>query len=142
MPQASVYRSRLCTHDQPRSPVDHSGDSHGCVAGFSRPGSRLCQTGQHQWSSFNVNALGNSSDLITSHESWLELGDTHANRLTACCHLFEEVLDQHQLDEIRHGMKKGLPTGHKSFKRQIEEALSIKLSNGLGGRPKKISKAI
>ena len=97
---------------------------------------------KYRWSSFNINALGNSSDLITPHESWLELGDTHANRLTAYCHLFEEVLDQHQLNEIRHGMKKGLPTGDNSFKRQIEEALSIKLSNGLRGRPKKITKAI
>ena len=84
--------------------------------------------GQHRWSSFNVNALGNSSDLITPHESWLELGDTHANQLTAYCHLFDEVLDQHQLDEIRHGMNKGLPTGNSSFERQIEEALSIKLN--------------
>jgi hypothetical protein len=30
--------------------------------------------------------------------------------------LFEESLEQNQIDEIRYGLQKGLPTGNNSFK--------------------------
>jgi putative transposase len=92
---------------------------------------------EYRWSSFSVNALGESSDLLTPHESWRALGDGHTDRLIAYQHLIEVALEQRQIDEIRHGVQKGLPTGSDRFKRQIEEALSIKLSDGKRGRPKK-----
>jgi len=97
---------------------------------------------EYRWSSFNVNALGEPSNLIMPHESWLALGDTHANCLTAYQRLFEEALEQRQIEVIRYGVQKGLPTGTDSFKKQIEEALSIKLSEGKIGRPKKLKESI
>jgi len=97
---------------------------------------------EYQWTSFNVNALGQLSDLVTPHESWLALGDVHANRLVAYQHLFKNALERHQIDAIRYGVQKGLPTGNDKFKHQIEEALSIKLSDGKRGRPKKAMRAI
>ena len=92
---------------------------------------------EYPWSSFNVNAFGESSDLLIPHESWLALGDEHTNRLVAYRGLFKEALEQHQIDEIRYGVQKGLPAGNNRFKRQIEETLSIKLGDGKRGRPKK-----
>jgi putative transposase len=92
---------------------------------------------EYRWSSFNVNALGESSDLLTPHKSWRALGDGHTDRLIAYQHVIEVALEQPQIDEIRHGVQKGLPTGSDRFKQQIEEALSIKLSDGKRGRPKK-----
>ncbi len=92
---------------------------------------------EYRWSSFNVNTFGESTNLLTPHECWLALGNNDTSRLLAYQHLFEEALEQHQIAEIRYGLRKGLPTGHKRFKRQIEEALSIKLSDGKRGRPKK-----
>jgi putative transposase len=91
----------------------------------------------YRWSSFNANALGRSSYLITPHESWLALGSNKKNRLLNYQRLFDKPLEQAQMDEIRHGLQKGLPAGDARFKRQIETALSIKLGNGSRGRPKK-----
>jgi len=93
----------------------------------------------YRWSSFNANAFGESSCLITPHESWTALGGNNKTRLLNYQNLFEKPLEQQQLSEIRYGLKKGLPTGSNRFKRQVEEALSIKLSDGRRGRPKTLS---
>ena len=96
---------------------------------------------EYPWSSFKSNALGKPSSLLTPHESWLTLGGDGKSRLLNYQRLFEEVLEPSQIDEIRYGLRKGLPTGNSRFKRQIEEALSIKLGTGKRGRPKKINGA-
>ena len=51
--------------------------------------------------------------------------------------LFEQALDQQSIEDIRYGVRKGLPTGSVKFKQQIEAALSIKLGDGKRGRPAK-----
>ncbi len=93
---------------------------------------------EYPWSSFKSNALGKPSNLLTPHESWLTLGSDSKSRLLNYQRLFEEALEQSQIDKIRYGLRKGLPTGNNRFKRQVEEALSIKLGTGKRGRPKKI----
>jgi len=93
---------------------------------------------RYQWSSFNFNASGEASDLLVPHDCWLALGNDNMSRLCTYKGLFEEALEQKQLEAIRYGVKKGLPTGNDKFKQQIEEALSIKLGNGKRGRPKNI----
>ena len=92
---------------------------------------------EYRWSSFNANAHGGLSGLLTPHESWLTLGDDEVCRQTAYRELFKETLDQRQIENIRHGVQKGIPTGNTRFKRKIEVALSIKLGDGKRGRPKK-----
>jgi len=92
---------------------------------------------EYRWSSFNANAHGGLSGLLTPHESWLALGDDEVCRQTAYRELFKEALDLHQIESIRHGVQKGIPTGNARFKRKIEVALSIKLGDGKRGRPKK-----
>lgn len=94
---------------------------------------------EYPWSSFNSNATGKPSNLLTPHESWLCLGSDNNSRLLNYQYLFQKPLEQHQIDEIRYGLRKGLPTGNNKFKRQIEEALSIKLGSGKQGRPKKFN---
>lgn len=93
---------------------------------------------EYPWSSFKSNALGKPSNLLTPHESWLTLGSDSKSRLLNYQRLFEEALEQSQIDKIRYSLRKGLPTGNNRFKRQVEEALSIKLGTGKRGRPKKI----
>lgn len=92
---------------------------------------------EYNWSSFGANALGARNDLITPHESWLALGNSDSNRRHAYLSLFEQALEQNRIEDIRYGVRKGLPTGHDRFKRQIEDALSIKLGTGKRGRPVK-----
>ena len=51
--------------------------------------------------------------------------------------MFGAALDQHELDAIRHGIAKGLPTGSDVFRANIEQALSVTLGSGKQGRPRK-----
>lgn len=92
---------------------------------------------EYQWSSFNANAHGKSSRLVTPHDSWVALGDDDDCRQVAYKELFQENLGRRQIENIRYGVQTGIPTGNKRFKREIEVALSIKLSDGKRGRPKK-----
>lgn len=89
----------------------------------------------YRWSSFNYNAIGGQSDFLVPQGCWLALGKDNLERLSNYKALVNESLDQEQMAMIRYGLKKGLPTGNDSFKKQIEEALLIKLGNGRRGRP-------
>jgi len=51
--------------------------------------------------------------------------------------LFRDALDQHLIKYIRYSVDKGLPTGNDRFRREIEQALAVKLGNGRRGRPRK-----
>ena len=93
---------------------------------------------EYQWSSFRVNALGMSNDLLKPHESWLMLGSDNQTRRMAYLSLFDSVLGPEQIEAIRFGITKGLPTGSETFKQLVENTLSIKLSNGRRGRPQKV----
>jgi putative transposase len=79
------------------------------------------------------------NELITPHECWLSLGASDNARRPAYQGVFKQELEQKQLEVIRYGMRKGLPTGNDVFKRQVEAAFSVKLSNGKIGRPVRIS---
>lgn len=87
-------------------------------------------------------ALGEASDLLAPHDCWLALGNDNMSRLFTYGRLIEETLEQKQLEAIRYGIQKGLPTGNDKFKQQIEETLSIKLRTGKRGRPKNITQSI
>lgn len=92
---------------------------------------------QYPWSSFNANVLGSPDDLISPHACWLALGETDCERRHAYLGLFEQALSQQSIEDIRYGVRKGLPTGSVKFKKQIEAALSIKLGDDKRGRPAK-----
>ena len=94
-------------------------------------------TRDYPWSSFRCNALGRPNSLITPHESWLRLGGNNEDRKHAYLNLFNNVLEQDKVADIRYGVRKGLPTGTKRFKSEIEKVLSIKLRDGKLGRPQK-----
>jgi putative transposase len=93
--------------------------------------------GDYPWSSFRSNAMSQANTLVTPHECWLMLGANHEDRAGAYLDLFDAALEQHEIDTIRYGIAKGLPTGNERFKSGIEQALSIKLGYGKRGRPGK-----
>ena len=94
-------------------------------------------TADYPWSSFRCNALGGPNSLVTPHESWLRLGSNNKDRKHAYLELFNDVLDEGKINDIRYGIGKGLPTGNKKFKSEIEQALSVRLGDGKRGRPTK-----
>jgi len=91
--------------------------------------------GDYPWSSFRRNALGGPDPLITPHESWMHLGENASDRRRAYLALFGNVPETHEIDDIRYGIRKGLPTGSERFKTEIERALSVTLGDGKQGRP-------
>lgn len=92
--------------------------------------------GDYPWSSYHVNALGRHSDLITPHRQWLSLGNSHQARLKRYRALFERPLKAAEVERMRRGLRKGLPVGSASFKREIERKTGLRLSTGRRGRPK------
>ena len=93
--------------------------------------------GDYPWSSFRCNTTGEPGGLITPHVCWLQLGARDADRRAAYSGLFRDALDQHLIKHIRYSLDKGLPTGNDRFRREIEQALAVKLGNGRRGRPRK-----
>ena len=93
--------------------------------------------GDYPWSSFRSNTSGVSNTLVTPHDTWVGLGKNSETRKRAYLKMFGAALDQHELDAIRHGIAKGLPTGSDGFRANIEQALSVTLGSGRQGRPRK-----
>jgi len=93
--------------------------------------------GEYRWSSYRANALGVADPLIKPHERWLSLGHNANCRYRAYRKLFSNQLPTTLLSQIRHQCRKGLPLGARSFKKQIESQLQIKLGDGKVGRPAK-----
>jgi putative transposase len=91
----------------------------------------------YPWSSFRYNAMGQPDALITPHDCWLLLGESDEERVAVYRDLFKEKLNQSDIDSIRQSVDTGLPTGNDRFRREIEQALSIKLGHGKRGRPSK-----
>lgn len=91
----------------------------------------------YPWSSYRCNAMGEANTLIIPHDCWLLLGDNDEARMAAYRALFNERLDLPDIDCIRQSVDTGLPTGNDRFRREIEQALSIRLGHGKRGRPSK-----
>lgn len=90
---------------------------------------------EYPWSSYRANADGAPSSLLTAHSSWLALAATDNARRHAYRAMFQEALDPHQVETLRYGLRKGLPAGCDSFKRRIEQSLSVRLRDRRVGRP-------
>lgn len=90
---------------------------------------------EYRWSSYRTNAESEPSRLLIAHPVWHMLGATDEARRHAYRCLFADIVEQQQIEALRFGVRKGLPTGHDRFKHQIEKFLSIQLGNGRIGRP-------
>ena len=91
----------------------------------------------YPWSDHRYNALGKTNTSITPHDCWLLQDEDDSARREAYRGLFQVGLDQMDLEHIRHSINTGLPTGNDRFRREIEQALSIRLGQGKRGRPSK-----
>lgn len=95
----------------------------------------LCANpGDYRWSSYPVNALAAENPGLRPHPQWLALGKNDAERRAHYRQLIEENTDPEPVENIRFGVRKGLPTGSSRFKSEIEKALDRRLGNGHRGR--------
>jgi len=96
-----------------------------------------CHPADYRWSSYHYNGLGRPDTLISPHDCWLLLGEDDQARTATYEALCKDVLEQADIEHIRHCVNTGLPTGNDRFRRDIEKALSIRLGRGKRGRPRK-----
>jgi putative transposase len=91
----------------------------------------------YPWSSFHTNALGKSDLLLHPHEEYLALGVDAAQRQAAYRSLFENVLSDDQLLEIRAHLQQQRALGTNRFQAAIEAELSRVARIRPRGRPRK-----
>ena len=91
----------------------------------------------YSWSSYQCNALGKKSSLLTPHPLYLGLGQTDTERCSFYRSLFKSAVDLQLIDDIRHCTNKGLALGDSRFKQEIEALTGQRITPRKAGRPKK-----
>jgi putative transposase len=99
----------------------------------------VAQPQHYRWSSYAANALGEDNCIVSPHDEYLRLGQTHPQRREAYRALFDAELTAKALDRIRNCARSGTPMGNKGFKEQIEKTLKRKVGWEKRGRPVKAS---
>jgi putative transposase len=82
---------------------------------------------QYPWSSYQINALGKQSTMLTPHAAYLALGDCAGTRQQAYRHLFAQQIPELTLQEIRNAANKSWVLGNNRFKQLIEQQLGYEL---------------
>jgi putative transposase len=88
------------------------------------------------WSSYQCNALGKVSELLSPHHEYLSLGKTTNERLSNYRALFKYHLDEEMITDIRHAVNKGMALGSDRFKDQIEQVYHRRVVPMKVGRPR------
>ncbi|MGC9385838.1 MAG: transposase [Hydrogenovibrio sp.] len=89
---------------------------------------------QYSWSSYPVNALGKESDLCTPHPQYLALGNSAKIRQANYRSLFQELLEEPLIEEIRQMTNKSLAIGSERFKLEIETLTNRRVHAKARGR--------
>ena len=92
--------------------------------------------GDYPWSSYCVNAEGNSSELITPHSEYIALASGSKARHAAYRKLFTAHRDD-DIDEIRTATNGNYVLGSDHFKEEISAMLQRRVTPGKAGRPLK-----
>ena len=95
---------------------------------------------QYKWTSYMCNAHGEFNKLISQHEIYNRLGSNEDERQVAYASLFNDVVDEKEFKIVRNSVRFSMPTGDSRFKKQIEEAINMKIGHACRGRPRKIGK--
>ena len=89
----------------------------------------------YSWSSYQCNALGKKSDLLTPHPLFSALGADDDTRQGAYLALFKGHLEGKLLEDIRNATNKGLALGNDRFIANIEALTGKRLTPDKRGRP-------
>jgi len=97
----------------------------------------LCPDPAHyRWSSYRANALGETTTLLTPHPLYATLGWDDANRQSAYRELFDHVLPDKTLADIRLALNQTQPLGNNRFYDAIEQATGQRRQAKPRGRPR------
>ena len=76
---------------------------------------------EYPWSSYQYNALGKPVELITPHFLYQGLAKTDKTRQKRYTALFDKIIPDYTLEEIRNSINRAWVLGDGQFKRQIEK---------------------
>ena len=91
---------------------------------------------EYSWSSYGCNALGVKSELRTTHQEYLLLGETEVLRRDAYRDLFKHHVSVQLLENIRHRVNRGLALGDSRFSDDIELLTKQRVTPRKAGRPR------
>jgi putative transposase len=88
----------------------------------------------YPWSSYRANGMGFDIQLMTPHPVYMALGNKVEARLENYRKLFDGVISDSALDEIREATNKSWVLGSEKFKEQVESAANRRIESwGRGG---------
>ncbi|MFQ3325291.1 MAG: putative transposase [Pseudomonadales bacterium] len=93
---------------------------------------------EYKWSSYQCNALGKQSDLLTPYEEHLTLSKSVDERQKIYQDLFKYQLDKELVTKISDATNKGIAIGNESFKQDIEINFKRRMTPSKMGRPKNV----
>jgi putative transposase len=76
---------------------------------------------EYPWSSYQYNALGKPVELITPHFLYQGLAKTDKTRQKRYTALFDKIIPDYTLEEIRNSINRAWVLGDGQFKREIEK---------------------
>lgn len=90
---------------------------------------------QYHWSSYHANACGRKIECVTEHPEFTKLGKTQAERHTRYRELFQNPINQGDLQHVRQCLQHNYPLGDTTFRKQLEEHFHANFGALLPGRP-------
>lgn len=97
----------------------------------------VSEPARYPWSSYEHNALGRNSKLVTPHELYGRLGDDAASRQSAYRALFEEALGDDALGDLRRATYGNAALGTPEFTERLSQLLGRVVTPREIGRPRK-----
>jgi putative transposase len=98
----------------------------------------ICKHPRHyRWSSYQTNAIGLPSALVTPHEEYRRLGRNDGERRQAYQSFFECDLNPDRVEQIRTATNGNIVLGSKAFQHELSGALGRRAERGNPGRPRR-----
>jgi len=91
---------------------------------------------EYRWSSYQCNALGAKSALLTPHDLYRRLGQNDAERRLSYRALFERHVSTSLISDLRRCTNSGVALGGERFVREIETLSDARVSASRMGRPR------
>jgi putative transposase len=98
----------------------------------------VSDSAEYKWSSYQCNALGKQSDLLTPHDEHLKLSKSVEERQKIYRDFFKYQLDKELVTKMNDGTNKGIAIGSESFKQEIEMNFKRRMTPSKMGKPKKV----
>lgn len=95
---------------------------------------------EYPWSSYQRNAVGKPIKLLTPHPCYQSLEKTDEKRQLAYKALFDQLIPDYTLKEIRDAINKAWVLGEDRFKKQIEKQTGRRTSPNMRGGDRKSEK--